>query len=140
MPRPNFNFAADASVRNYGQSEASDVFMTAFLTPTYSRFLEKALARVCTGTDNVRYNNGFSLAPTEITEQPLGIQGGNDIDDKTFLLGNYFVLGCISYTDQFKMTYKSKFCFRPTEHAASGNPDDVVAVPLTACNFFDKAE
>jgi hypothetical protein len=123
MPRPNFNFAADASVKNYGQNEASDIFMTAFITASYAGVLDKALGRVCTGEDNVRYNNGFSLAPTETTEQALGIQGGNEIDDKTFELGNYFVLGCIRYTDQFGRTYKSKF--------VSGPPRTRLAAVLT---------
>lgn len=145
----NGGFDIDVSMKNYGQTIANNVLMTGFMVPTYAGWLQKGLARRCKDVDNVRYNNGFQVAPADETwemvnlyNQPV-ISLGDDntvVDDDTLQRGQYFIFGCITYSDRFKIPYKTRFCFRPDGKAKSAARDDIIAVEIKRCGFFDDAE
>jgi hypothetical protein len=143
-PSSRFSIFLNVTVKNTGTSVASDGIAFFHAMPNSTEILSREWNKPCETVDTQRdaikassqYNPwmvGFVLVPGQSTKLPIGASSDNISPDQA-RAGDFYVLGCMTYKDQFNTMHRTRFCFRPTSAI-----DDPANVTFGVCNAFQEA-
>jgi hypothetical protein len=121
-PHGRFNLQAKLILKNTGTSVAIDGLIMPFAIPDYTSGMKTNIERAWEQTETMRqtkqnntpWETGFVLNPGSTLEVPVTL-GSDEISTEQVQRGDFYILGCILYRDQFGTMHHTQFCFRPTE-------------------------
>jgi hypothetical protein len=148
-----FSILSEIVVKNYGTSVANEGQAQMRASTGSGDFLKKNWDRACFDVENARpaiesgqnWPTGFSLPPNGGesalhlgTEEPT-------ITPQNIKDGSFYLIGCMSYFDQYRIKHTTTFCFRPRKIADSArvvttNYNSVSDMEFVICNGFQKAD
>jgi hypothetical protein len=142
-PNSRFSLFLNVTVKNTGASVATDGIAFFHVLPNWTPILSRDWNKPCETVDTQRAANeasdsspwpvGFVLVPGQATKMPIGTSS-DDITPEKAREGGFYVLGCITYKDQFNVMRQTRFCFRPA--SAIRDPSNVA---FEVCNAFQGA-
>jgi len=145
-PAHRFSIFLNITVRNTGPSVAADGIAFIYALPNLTTILSRDWNKPCETTltqraaieANRQYNPwpvGFVLVPGQTAILPIGTSS-DDITPEQAKAGDYYVLGCATYRDQFGKMHTTRFCFRPIKETGNGP----TGFHFEICNAFQSAD
>ena len=121
-PHARFTLQVNLYLKNTGTSVAVDGLMMSWAIPDFTPAMSANIDKAWKEIENMRrvkqegtpWETGFVLNPGGILECPVTM-GSDDISYEQVARGDFYILGCIFYGDQFGTIHRTQFCFRPTQ-------------------------
>jgi len=141
-PNKRFYLLVDVRLKNTGTAVASDGLIMSSAEPDYTPTLSKTYRRACDSAremkavkeKNTPWETGFVLAPGNNLTVPVGM-GSDDITSEQVTRGQFYVVGCVLYRDQFGMNHHTQFSFQPT-----GPVTDPAAIKFRIAPWYHEAD
>lgn len=140
-PKERFFLKVNFVLKNTGTSIATDGLALTEVEPDYTATMTKDFRKACDDTQRMKaairqgtpWATGFVLAPGNTLPLPVGM-GSDIISNEQVSKGQFYVLGCVLYWDQFKIRHHTKFCFLP-----SGPITDPSNIKFEVCDGYEEA-
>jgi hypothetical protein len=141
-PESRFDLQVKLALKNTGTSIATDGLLMSWAMPDNATTIGTNIEKAWQQTEdmqrakraNTPWESGFVLNPGSILEHIIRM-GSDDISSQQVSRGDFYILGCILYRDQFATTHRTQFCFRPTSGVT-----DPTRVEFTMAAWFQKAD
>jgi len=140
-PRHRFNLVVNITLKNTGTSVATDGLAMPDAEPDYTAIISKSIYRACDSANEMRltkakstpWETGFVLAPGDTLPLPATM-GSDNISPEQIGKGQFFVLGCVIYADQYKLWHHTQFCFQPDKPVS-----DPSKIKFRECDWYGEA-
>lgn len=140
-PQHRFNLKVVVNLKNTGTSVATDGIAMPDAEPDFTAIISKNVHRSCDTANGFRstkardtpWETGFVLAPGDVLAVPATM-GSDDISPEQIGKGQFYILGCVIYSDQYKTWHHTQFCFQPDSPVL--DPSKIV---FRLCDWYGEA-
>ena len=140
-PNHRFNLEVKIILKNTGTSVATDGLAMPDAEPDYTAIISRNIHNSCdyandmrlTKAKNTPWETGFVLAPGDTVPVPATM-GSDNISPDQIGRGQFYVLGCVIYADQYRIWHHTQFCFQPDAPV-----NDPANIKFRICDWYGEA-